>query len=49
MRILIRFKRHLVEQNWLGLGLDVIVIVIGLFLGFHLNDWNNERLDSHAN
>ena len=31
--ILRRFTKHLSEQNWFAVWLDVIVVVVGIFLG----------------
>ena len=37
--------KHIQEQNWLGLVLDFIVVVLGIFLGLQASDWNQTRLD----
>ncbi len=41
--ILRRFMQHVVEQNWFAVGLDVIVVVVGIFLGMQVNEWNANR------
>ena len=43
--LLRRFTKHLTEQNWFTVGLDVTVLVMGIFLGFQLESWNEERKD----
>jgi len=34
---------HLKEQNWIAVGLDVLVVITGIFLGFQVNTWNESR------
>ena len=41
--ILRRFTQHIKEQNWFAVGLDVIVVVVGIFLGMQVTDWNEDR------
>ena len=41
--ILRRFMKHITDQNWLAVGLDVIVVITGIFLGMQVTDWNEER------
>jgi len=41
--ILRRFMIHLKEQNWIAVGLDVLVVITGIFLGFQVNSWNETR------
>ena len=41
--ILRRFTEHIKEQNWFAVGLDVIVVVVGIFLGMQVTEWNEER------
>ncbi len=43
--ILSRFNRHLQSQNWLGVILDFLVVVIGIFVALQAADWNQSRLD----
>lgn len=40
-----RFSKHLKEQNWLAVGLDFLVVVLGIFVGLQVADWNQARLD----
>ncbi|WND03804.1 hypothetical protein QGN29_05375 [Temperatibacter marinus] len=37
------FTHHFREQNWFAVGLDVLVAVIGIFLGLQVTDWNQTR------
>ncbi len=41
--ILRRFMQHMNEQNWLAVGLDLIVVITGIFLGMQLTEWNESR------
>ena len=43
--ILRRFTKHVTDQNWFAVGLDVIVVVVGIFLGMQVTEWNEERKD----
>ena len=37
--ILRRFMQHVKEQNWFAVGLDVIVVIVGIFLGMQVQQW----------
>ncbi len=43
--ILRRFVQHVKEQNWFAVGLDVIVVIVGIFLGMQVTEWNDNRLN----
>ncbi len=43
--ILRRFMQHIKEQNWFAVGLDVIVVIVGIFLGLQVQEWNEGRLE----
>jgi hypothetical protein len=30
------FMQHIKEQNWLAVGQDVIVVIVGIFLGMQV-------------
>jgi len=38
-----RFTRALKGQNWLMVVVEIFVVVIGIFLGLQMDDWNEER------
>jgi hypothetical protein len=40
-----RFRDHVAKHNWFAVGIDVTVVVLGVFLGLQANNWNEERLD----
>jgi hypothetical protein len=37
--ILRRIMEHLKSQNWLAVWLDLLVVIVGVFLGFQLSQW----------
>jgi|GEM_PF-677777 len=41
--LLTRIGRHLRAQNWIAIAIELVVVVFGVFLGFQLNNWNEER------
>lgn len=41
--ILRRFMKHVTDQNWFAVGLDVLVVITGIFLGMQVTEWNDER------
>ena len=41
--ILRRFTKHVIDQNWFAVGLDIIVVVVGIFLGMQVTEWNDDR------
>ena len=34
-----RITTHLRSRHWLALGLDLLVVVVGIFLGFQVDRW----------
>jgi hypothetical protein len=43
--ILRRFMKHVTDQNWFAVGLDVLVVITGIFLGMQVSEWNEGRKD----
>ena len=41
--ILRRFTKHVSDQNWFAVGLDVLVVITGIFLGMQVTEWNEDR------
>ena len=41
--LLRRFMQHVKEQNWFAVGLDVIVVIVGIYLGIQVANWNDSR------
>lgn len=40
-----RFRDHVVEHDWFAVAVDIGVVVIGVFLGIQVSNWNSDRLD----
>jgi len=40
-----RISSHIKAQNWLGVGLDFLIVVVGVFLGLQVSNWNAARAD----
>ncbi len=43
--LLRRFMKHVTDQNWLAVGIDLLVVIGGIFLGMQVTEWNDERKD----
>lgn len=44
--LLRRFMSNLNEQNWLAVFLDLLVVILGIFLGLQVTEWNNQRIEN---
>ena len=44
--ILRRMIESLMAQNWRVAFLELMIIVVGVFIGLQVDTWNNDRLDS---
>ena len=40
-----RFIAQAKTQNWFAAGLEIIIVVVGVFLGIEASNWNQERSD----
>ncbi|NHK28180.1 hypothetical protein FF098_009720 [Parvularcula flava] len=43
--LLRRMMEHVRTQNWLAVFLDFIIVVVGVFIGIQVANWNNVRSD----
>jgi hypothetical protein len=43
-----RFRDHVAAQNWFAVGIDLAIVVIGVFLGLQANNWNAARIERAA-
>lgn len=43
--ILKRLRAEAARQNWFGVVLDLVILIIGVFLGMQVANWNQARLD----
>jgi hypothetical protein len=39
--ILRRLTKHVKDQNWFAVALDFIIVVVGVFIGMQVGNWNN--------
>ncbi|MFB9374163.1 hypothetical protein ACFFUB_09350 [Algimonas porphyrae] len=46
--ILRRLKAHVEKENWFAVGIDFCIVVIGVFVGIQLGNWNEARQDKIA-
>ena len=49
--ILRRVIEHVKEQNWTAVALDFVIVVLGVFVGLQVQEWNsgrNARAAAHA-
>lgn len=40
-----RIREHVAAQNWFAVGIDIAIVVLGVFLGTQVSNWNAERID----
>ena len=38
-----RVTEHVKAQNWFAVGLDFVIVVVGVFIGIQVANWNEER------
>ena len=43
--ILRRITEHVRAQNWTAVGLDFLIVVVGVFIGLQVSNWNDARSD----
>ena len=41
--ILRSVMKHVREQNWAAVGLDFLIVVVGVFIGIQVSNWNDAR------
>jgi hypothetical protein len=46
--ILRRFAQALKEQNWAAIAVEFVLLVLGVFLGIQVANWNEARADRAA-
>ena len=45
--LLRRITEHIKAQNWMAVGLDFIIVVVGVFIGIQVSNWNDVQ-HNHA-
>lgn len=43
--LLRRLMKHVTDQNWTAVGIDFVIVVIGVFVGIQVANWNADRID----
>src|SRR5687767_1423504 len=43
--ILRRLTENLRAQNWTAIGIEFLIVVIGVFIGTQVSNWNEERIE----
>ncbi|MEO1029654.1 MAG: hypothetical protein AAFX02_11435, partial [Pseudomonadota bacterium] len=43
-----RVAKHVSDQNWLAVGIDFLIVVLGLIVGLQVNNWNDQRKIENA-
>lgn len=41
--LLRRITKHVQDQNWFAVGIDFFIVVIGVFIGLQVSNWNEAR------
>lgn len=42
--ILRRLTENLKQQHWTAIGIELVIVVLGVFLGMQVSNWNEERV-----
>jgi len=40
-----RIRDHVIAHNWFAVAVDVLIVVLGVFLGTQVSNWNEDRLE----
>lgn len=43
--LLRRMMRHVEGQNWFAVAIDFVIVVVGVFIGIQVANWNDARID----
>lgn len=43
-----RFLEHLKQQHWTGVFIELVIVVLGVFIGLQVDNWNQQRQDRAA-
>ena len=43
--LLRRITNHVNDQNWFAVGIDFVIVVVGVFIGIQVANWNAERAE----
>lgn len=45
--LLRRIIDHVRAENWFAVGIDFAIVVVGVFVGIQVSNWNAERIERH--
>ncbi len=40
-----KISKHLKDQNWAAIGIDFVIVVVGVYLGIQVDNWDEARAD----
>jgi hypothetical protein len=40
--------QHIRKQDWFMVSVDLLVLIVGIFLGLQVSDWNEERKEKNG-
>ena len=43
--ILSRITQALRDQNWLAVGIEFVIVILGVVIGFQISNWNHVQSD----
>ena len=43
--LLRRISKHVKDQNWFAVGIDFVIVVVGVFIGLQVTEWGQARAD----
>ncbi|MEN7341810.1 MAG: DUF6090 family protein [Pseudomonadota bacterium] len=46
--LLRRISKHVKQQNWFAVGIDFVIVVIGVFIGIQVANWNESQKNEDA-
>ena len=41
-----RIREHVTTHNWFAVAVDVVIVLLGVFLGTQMSNWNEGRLEA---
>jgi hypothetical protein len=41
--LLRRLNQHIKNQNWFAVGLDLLIVIVGVYIGLQVQQWTNDR------
>lgn len=44
--LLRRITEHVKTQNWFAVSIDFLIVIVGVFIGIQVANWNDERVES---